>query len=584
MSQTNYELNTFSYKLPQHLERAVLQEIEDWRRSKKITSVWDKDSSVWTRSGEEEWMGWIDIVSRQMNRISELEAFALSIRREAYGHVVLLGMGGSSLCAEVIQKSFGSSGVKLGFPDFHILDSTDPIQIRDIEELISIEDTLFIVSSKSGSTLEPNILCDYFFQRMKECVGNSDAGSHFIAITDPGSNLEARANNSKFLKVFHGDPSIGGRYSVLSHFGMVPAALMGVDIKRFLNQTQFMVEHCRPDILSSRNPGVILGAILGTLGRIGHDKVTIACTPETEGFGAWVEQLLAESTGKQGHGLIPIVGEETLLPEFYGSDRVFVYVRMSESSDAKLDLKINALEQAGQPVIRITIADIYNLGQEFFRWELSTAVAGSILGINPFDQPDVEASKVATRKLTDQYEKDGSLQIEAPIFQNDDVQVFGDPIAFENEGKFRNLQASDYLCSHLNRLGLGDYFAILAYVPMSPLDDKTLQIFRTQILKSKKVATCVEFGPRFLHSTGQAYKGGPNSGVFLQITSHPFSDIYVPGHKYTFGVVDAAEAQGDLTVLKERHRRFMRIHLRRDTESGLNYLRKEMESAIRKCG
>jgi len=554
MSQTKNELNSFSYKLPLNLEQAVLHEIEEWTRSGKLATAWGGNSSVWTSSGEEKWLGWLDITSREMTMVERLEKFAISIRNEDFRHVVLLGMGGSSLCAEVLEKSFSLSGVKRGFPDFRILDSTDPLQIRDLEESISIEDTLFIVSSKSGSTLEPNVLFDYFFHRVKECVGILDAGSHFTAITDPGSSLETKAKANAFKEIFYGDPHIGGRYSVLSNFGMVPAALMGVDLKKFLTQTQLMVDHCRPDVPSLENPGLLLGVILGVLGKLGHDKITIVCTKEIEDFGAWLEQLLAESTGKQGHGLIPIVREETLSPQYYGSDRVFVYVRMDESADVELDSKITALEKLGQPVIRIVVADIYNLGQEFFRWEAATSVAGSILGINPFNQPDVEASKLATRKLTDQYEKEGSLQVEVPIFQNDEVQIFGEPTEIPN--KINDPQT---------------------------FDDNILQSLRTQVLMAKKVATCVEFGPRFLHSTGQAYKGGPNTGVFLQITTNNFADLEVPGHKYAFGVVKAAEAQGDLTVLKERHRRVMRIHLRRDTESGLNYLRKEMKSAIKKC-
>ena len=514
-----------------------------------------------------------------MESLDQLESFAMTVRDEGYRHVVLLGMGGSSLCAEVIEKSFGKLGKENGFPDFRILDSTDPIQIRELERAISIEDTLFIVSSKSGSTLEPNILFDYFFGRVKECVGRSDAGSHFIAITDPGSSLEKRAKEIGFREIFFGDPSIGGRYSILSNFGIVPAALMGVRIKEFLAHTLHMVHACGSDVSASENPALILGAILGTLGRSGRDKVTLVCSRDLEGFGAWAGQLLAESTGKQGHGLIPIVREAVLSSEGYGSDRVFIYIRSDSSIDHELDAKISALESADQPVVRISIPGIYNLGQEFFRWEAATAVAGAILGINPFDQPDVEASKNETRSLTDQYEKTGSMPTEIPVFQNDDIQIFDDQANYSGNKNDKS-DVSDFLRAHFNRINPGDYFAILAYIPMNSRDDELLQQLRAQVLRVKKVATCVEFGPRFLHSTGQVYKGGQNSGVFLQITSHDVADLSIPGHRYTFGVVKAAEARGDLAVLSQRHRRVLRVHLRRDPDSGLQCLRQAVEKAV----
>lgn len=575
-------LNSFSYSLPKQLMIQVAQTIEEWKKSGALKSAWTGDSKVWTQSGEEKWLGWIDIPNRELKTANDLNQFGLKIRDAHFRHVILLGMGGSSLCAEVLEKSFKKLSVETGFPEFRILDSTDPTQIMDLEKSISIEDTLFIVSSKSGSTLEPNILFEYFYEVMIKVVGKSDAGMHFIAITDPGSSLETKAKNLQFRKIFYGDPSIGGRYSILSNFGMVPAALMGVDVENLLDRTTHMVRACGVMKPIDNNPGLILGAILGTLGRNAHDKVTIITSKEIVGFGAWLEQLLAESTGKNGRGLIPIDREEILSPENYGTDRVFAYLRLDTSSNTKLDSSVLALEKAGQPVIRISIPELYNLGQEFYRWEAATAVAGSVLNINPFDQPDVEASKIATQQLTSEYEASGKLPDELPIFQNGDFQIFIDSkhqiisgSKFTSESK-----ASDLLQTLIKCISPGDYFAILAYVPMNPANDEILQDIRSKILKAKRVATCVEFGPRFLHSTGQVYKGGPNSGVFLQITVNDSFDLTIPGHRYTFGVVKSAEARGDFSVLASRNRRAMRIHLREDSVSGLKALRREIDRAV----
>jgi transaldolase/glucose-6-phosphate isomerase len=417
---------------------------------------------------------------------------------------------------------------------------------------------------------------------MKEVVGDSDAGPHFVAITDPGSSLEKKAAELNFRKVFYGDPSIGGRYSVLSNFGMVPAALMGIDVKKLLKQTNVMVNACGKDQPPKENPGLILGSILGTLGKNGQDKVTVICSNEIIGFGAWLEQLVAESTGKEGRGLIPIDREEVLSPEHYGFDRLFAYIRLTSAADTELDYKVLSLEKAGHPVIRISVDDAYGLGQEFFRWEMAIAVAGSILEINPFDQPDVEASKIATKQLTDQYEQNGRLPDESPLFENEEFQLFGnfENSSFDKTGSNSTLTISDSLRTLFSNITQGDYFAILAYIPMNSNNDGIIQELRTKILKAKRVATCAEFGPRFLHSTGQVYKGGPNSGVFLQITANDAVDLPIPGHKYTFGFVKAAEARGDFTVLTARHRRAIRIHLRRGPDFGLKALMLEVEKAL----
>lgn len=469
-----------------------------------------------------------------------------------------------------------------GFPKFHVLDSTDPAQIKAFEKKIDPAHTLFIVSSKSGGTLEPNIFKQYFFKRVQKAVGAKKAGSRFIAITDPGSKMQHIAESDGFRHIFYGLPSIGGRYSALSDFGMVPAAIMGVDTSRFLDRTEEMVHACSSSVPIEENPGVVLGTILGVLAKNGRDKVTLIASPGLWGLGAWLEQLLAESTGKEGKGLIPVDLEQVGPPEVYGNDRVFAYVRLASAQDAAQDAAIEALERAGHPVVRIEVADIYDIGQEFFRWEIATAVAGSIIGINAFNQPDVETSKVATRKLTVEYEKRGALPAETPILEGDGIKLYTDP---KNATALKQAAGPDqslkgYLKAHLSRLGPGDYFALLAYIEHSDVHQRRLQALRHAVRDAKRVATCLGFGPRFLHSTGQAYKGGPNTGVFLQVTCDDAKDLAVPGQKYTFGVVKAAQARGDFEVLAERNRRVLRAHLGADVKVGLAKLHAAMKQAL----
>ena len=488
-------------------------------------------------------------------------------------------MGGSSLCPEVMRMTFG---VIPGHPELHVLDSTDPAQIRAIEKKIELASTICIVSSKSGGTLEPNIFKQYFFERMKETVGEEEASRRFIAITDPESNMQKVAERDKFRRIFFGLASIGGRYSALSNFGMVPSAIMGVDLPKFLNATKEMVNACGPTVPVEQNPGVVLGIVLGVAGKHGRDKVTIIPSPGIADLGAWLEQLLAESTGKIGKGLIPVDRERLGSPEVYGNDRVFAYLRLESAPDAAQDSAIDALERAGHPVIRIAVDDIYNLGQEFFRWEIATAVAGSILGINAFNQPDVEASKIATKNLTSEYEKTGTLPAESPILTDGGVQLFTDP---ENAAALKTAAGDDqtlagYLKAHLNRLGAGDYFAVLGYIEMNDAHEESLQAIRHSVRDTKRVATCLGFGPRFLHSTGQAYKGGPNSGVFLQITCDDASDLPVPGQTFTFGVVKSAQARGDFEVLSERGRRALRVHIGPDISAGLRTIAAAIETAL----
>ncbi|MDA2910765.1 bifunctional transaldolase/phosoglucose isomerase [Nitrospiraceae bacterium AH_259_D15_M11_P09] len=573
------QVNRQTFVLPQPLAEAVKASLDEWRRGDKVRRLWSHDPSLWTDTDEGNWLGWLGITEDQLVHLQPLGTLAEETQRAGFAHAMVLGMGGSTMCPEVMKMTFGKVG---GFPELHVLDSTDPAQIKTFENRVDLGNTLFIVSSKSGGTLEPNIFKQYFFDRVTQVLGAKEAGQRFIAVTDPGSKMQQVAESEGFRHILFGVPSIGGRYSALSNFGMVPSAIMGVDVARFLDRAEEMVQACSSCVPIEENPGVVLGTILGVLATKGRDKVTLIISPGVSDLGAWLEQLLAESTGKEGKGLIPVDREPLGPPDVYGNDRVFVYVRLASAPDASQDAAVEALEGAGQPIVRISIADIYDLGQEFFRWEIATAVAGSIIRINAFNQPDVEASKVATRKLTSEYEKAGSLPPETPIFEGSGIKLFADP---RNAAELKAAAGqppslAGYLKAHLRRLAPGDYFALLAYIEMNGAHEEQLQAARRAVRDKKCVATCLGFGPRFLHSTGQAYKGGPNSGVFLQITCDDANDIPVPGQKYTFGVVKAAQARGDFQVLVERGRRALRAHLGRDVKAGLAMLRKAVEQAL----
>ncbi len=567
-----------TYKLPDQLAAAVNANLEEWKAGNKVQRLWQKDASLWTNTDEASWLGWLGITSEQQAKLDTSLKLGQEIKQAGFTDVLLLGMGGSSLCPEVLEKTYGSYS---GYPKLHVLDSTDPAQIKFFDSQINPVKTIFVVSSKSGSTLEPNIFKQYFFERTKQTVGADKAGSHFIAITDPGSKMEQVAKADGFRHIFYGLPSIGGRYSALSDFGIVPAALIGLDLKKFLDRTAAMVEACKNPQPTS-NPGVLLGAILGTAATKGCDKVTIITSSGISDLGAWLEQLLAESTGKQGHGIIPVDREALGAPNVYGNDRVFAYLRLQGDPDSSQDAKVSDLENAGHPVIRIAVADTYDLGQEFFRWEIATAVAGSIIGINAFNQPDVEASKIVTRELTSAYEKTGSLPAESPVLEDGGIKLFTDPknadALAKAVGKDRTLVG--YLRAHLNRIKTGDYFALLGYIQMNDAHEAKLQEIRHELRDKKHVATCLGFGPRFLHSTGQAYKGGPNSGVFLQVTCDDALDLPVPEQKYTFGIVKAAQARGDFQVLAQRDRRALRVHLGKDLKAGLDSLQASIHQAL----
>src|SRR5712664_731277 len=470
-------INPQNFSLPRELEDAAGAILEEWAASGKVSRLWARDASLWTGGDEGKWLGWLSIVTEQQQNATRFTKFAEEVEDAGFSHALLLGMGGSSLCAEVFRKTFGKME---GFPELHVLDSTDPAQIKSIENRIDLTKTLFFVSSKSGTTLEPNIFKQYFFEQVLQTPGDK-AGERFVAITDPGSKLRQAAENDQFRKIFLGVPSIGGRYSALSDFGLAPAAAMGVNVLRFLDRTNEMISACGPDVPPRNNPGVILGAILGAAHNHGRDKVTIIASPGIYDLGAWLEQLLAESTGKNGKGLIPVDRESLSSPETYADDRVFVYVKLAGDPDASLDAPVDALEDAGQPVVRIFVTNVYNLGQEFFRWEIATAVAGSIIGINPFDQPDVEAAKIATRKLTEEYERSGSLPVEQPVFSNEGIQVFADGPSRAAVQGANPRSLTDAVQAAIQQVHDGDYVALLAYIQRNEEHERMIENMRVVV-------------------------------------------------------------------------------------------------------
>jgi transaldolase/glucose-6-phosphate isomerase len=512
-------------------QSAVSACLEDWREGNKVRRLWRRDSALWSGGDEAKWLGWLDVAPRQLANGSALDALQRAVVDDGVRDVVVLGMGGSSLAPEVFSLTYGQQS---GYPRLRILDSTVPAQIARLDAELDLASTLFVVASKSGSTAEPNAFESYFFDK----VGS---GEHFVAITDPGSALEAKAREKHYKGVYPGEPAIGGRFSALSNFGMVPAAAMGVAWERFLLGAERMAQACGANVPPAENPGVELGVALGVLARAGRDKLTLLATPRLRPLGAWIEQLVAESTGKNGKGILPVDDEPPGVSDAYGDDRVFV------------QLDVDAVEPpaftTGHPLIRIRVPDLVDLGQEFFRWEIATAVAGSVLELNPFDQPDVEAAKIKTRSLVTRFES-GELAHETGAASASDEAIR----------------------AHLERLQPGDYFAIMAYLDMSAENQRLLQSIRARVRDAKGVATTLGFGPRFLHSTGQLHKGGSNRGVFLQLTADDDADFPIPGQRLTFGQLNRFQAQGDLEVLEERDRRVARMHLGSDVSAGLERL------------
>lgn len=521
--------------LPSDLARAVNECVAELEAQRFTTRIYDHDATLW-RGNEEESrrrLGWLHICAAMGPLTASTAAFADRVRNDGFVDVVLLGMGGSSLGAEVLNQVVGGAP---DFPRLHVLDSTVPGAVSAVMADIDLAHTLFIVSSKSGGTLEPNLLYQYFFHEASDRAGR-EAGTQFVAITDPGSSLESIAHENAFRHVFLNPADIGGRYSVLSLFGLVPAALLGIDIDQLLAGAARMTASCQPETPVEKNPGVQLGAYIAGCTRMGRNKLTFLTSPKLQSFGLWAEQLIAESTGKEGKGVVPVMGEPELSLEAYSTDRAFVYLRLEGDNNDCADRLAKRLAAAGFPCLTLNGADAYSLGREFYRWEYATAVAGALLGINPFDQPDVQRAKDASTRVLQHYVQHRVLPA---------VDVTLTPAML------------------LAALRQGDYFGITAYVRQRPETDRVFDEFRQRTGSQYRVSTTVGYGPRFLHSTGQLHKGGPNQCALLQIVSSHPDDVPVPGKGYTFGTVVDAQALGDLQALLSLNRRVARIVLEAD--------------------
>ena len=541
--------------------------LADLRRRDAVAKIWAKDAALWKSEPAHQKiiqnsLGWLTVMDTVRAHKSFLAKFAVEIGQAGFTHVVLLGMGGSSLCPDVLRLTFGSAA---GSPALAVLDTTDPSSVRALEQSVDLSHALFVVASKSGTTPEIAAFSQYFFAKVAALKGER-AGEQFITITDPGTASERTGKEKAFRHVFLNPADIGGRYSALSFFGMVPAALIGLDVLRLLDRADRMAAACKAGA-APENPGLWLGAVLGALAKAGRDKVTFLCSPEIASFGYWVEQLVAESMGKDGTGILPVEGEAPGDPSVYGNDRVFVRLRLSGSADTGLDATVKRLTGAGHPVLTIELGDRYDLGAEFFRWEFATAVAGAVIGVNPFDQPNVQESKDNTKRLLTEYKETGRLPEGNPIFSDGTIRLYGDAAAAAALRGARTLK--DALNAHLGRIKTGDYVALTAYLQATPETVEILNAIRLSIRDRFKVATTIGYGPRFLHSTGQLHKGGGDDGVFLQFTADDPADLPIPGEPYTFGAMKAAQALGDLQSLQSRKRRALRLHIAGDIAAGL---------------
>lgn len=540
-------------------------EKEQW-----VRKVWRKDAALWKSDEQHQKiiknsLGWVTVPDLLVDNVDELAAFSARVRNDGFKHVMLLGMGGSSLCPEVFRRTFGKQP---GFPEIHVLDSTDPATVAAFEAGVELEKTLFVVASKSGATIEPLMFYKYFISRLRELKGDQ-AGENFVAITDPGTLMESMAQGDGFRRIFLNPADIGGRYSALSFFGIVPAALQGFDCKTLIERAERAMHACAPPVPATDNPAVRLGATLGVLALAGRDKLTLTTDARIASLGLWIEQLVAESTGKDGKGIVPVAGETLAGPELYGNDRVFVHLSVGDI-EVETESKLAALAAAGHPVIRRVLTDTLDLGEEFYIWEMATAIAGAVLGINPFDQPNVQESKDNTKALLDEFKQNGKLSEQLLAAVGSGLKVYADAPTIEAIGAGHS--AEEFIAAHLKRAHAGDYIALLAYVQETASHENTLQAIREQLRNALQLAATTGYGPRFLHSTGQLHKGGGDNGVFIQLTATDQPDVSLPGELFSFGVLKQAQALGDFQALAARHRRAIRIDLGDDIAGGLQTL------------
>lgn len=556
--------------------RAVLAEAD---RVGVIERIWNKDVTLWTRDESQQTiisnsLGWLTVPTAMLAVAAQLRSFANEVRASGeFQHVMVCGMGGSSLCPEVLRQTFGRQE---SFPELLVLDSTDPDAVNNFRQRIDVGKCLFVIASKSGTTTEPLVFHRYWYNEVSQL--SDDPGRSFITITDPGSQMATTAAAENFRCIFLNQPDIGGRYSALSTFGMAPAALMGLNIEKLLGEAETMGEVCRTRAATADNPAATLGAVMAECALEGRDKLTIITDQKLSALGLWVEQLIAESTGKEGKGIIPVVGEPLGPPAAYGSDRLFVSISVGPV-EAETELKLKALAAAGHPVVYRSLGDVYELGAEFFLWEMATAFAGWRLGINPFDQPNVQESKDATKALLEEFARAGKLPEQSPLASDDQLTVYTGGES-DNESGAGSASVREALRAHCAKVKPGDYIALLAYLEETPEIEAELQTIRTRARDVTRCATTTGYGPRFLHSTGQLHKGGPDSGVFIQITAPDKTDFPVPGQTYTLSVLKDAQALGDFQSLLKHGRRAIRVDLGDDVLMGLKKLGELIDSIL----
>lgn len=545
--------------------------LESLRSDRVVSRIWNRDATVWKTDESNtkiitNALGWLEVASTLRNAVPDLLSFTEEVRG-SFDDVVVLGMGGSSLCSEVMLRTFGP---RAGFPRLRVLDSTVPAAVLALERSLNLQRTLFMVASKSGSTTEPVMFHRYFYDRVRAVVGDR-VGENFIAVTDPETQLFRDATHDRFRRIFVNFADIGGRYSALSYFGMVPAALTGVDVETLLDRAVAAQQSCRSEDLDA-NPGARLGAALGALAHEDADKLTVLAGDPVGSIGLWIEQLVAESTGKEGIGILPVALEPIVAPEAYGTDRVFV--ALETPGDPSIASVASSLHAASFPVIERRLDDALDLGAEMYIWEFATAIAGAVLAINPFDQPNVQESKDNTKSLLAGYVESGSLPSREPIAEGDDLRIYGpagQEKAVSPEAAIRRL---------LESVTPGDYVALTHYIKETASSEATLQRIRRTLVERLHVATTSGYGPRFLHSTGQFHKGGPDSGVFMQITADDAEDVAIPGEPFGFSVLARAQALGDFASLESRGRRALRVHLGSNVEAGLAKLAEIIERVI----
>lgn len=558
-------------------EGAVRATLAEAARTNVIERIWNKDATLWKQEESHQKiiinsLGWLTVASQMLAVADELRSFTDNVRASGeFQHVMVCGMGGSSLCPEVLRQTFGWQE---GFPELLVLDSTDPDAVNTFRNQIDIGRCLFVIASKSGTTTEPIAFHRYWYNEVAK--KSADPGKSFITITDPGSQIADTAAAEGFKRIFLNQPDIGGRYSALSYFGMVPAALLGLDFEKLLRGTETMAEACGARMRVNQNPAAVLGAVMAECTLAGRDKLTIVTDQKLSALGLWVEQLIAESTGKEGKGIVPVVGEPLGPVSAYGNDRLFVSISVGAHDD-ETKSKLKALEAAGHPVIYRSLADVYDLGAEFFLWEMATAFAGWRLRINPFDQPNVQESKDATRALLDKYVREGKLPEQTRLASDEQLSVYagGEAGASAASGSVR-----EALRAHCAQIKAGDYVALLAYVEETPEAEAAMQTIRTRVRDATGCATTTGYGPRFLHSTGQLHKGGPDSGVFIQMTAPDKVDLEVPGAPYTFGILKQAQALGDFQSLLAHGRRAIRVDLGNDVLAGLRKLQEILAGVL----